>query len=137
MWVHRCSTSPTLDELTYLQCFLAIPSPDALRTTPNKRNYFSLVPFILFLLVRSDAFWCLSSCKLCLQLEKDAYFVLSRAWDKEKILSPYEESNLRPSDSVLRCSNHWVTESPRWARFITKSIWHTFCILLGSVMSIA
>ena len=32
------------------------------------------------------------------------FFVLSRAWDKEKILSPHEESNLRPSDSVLRCS---------------------------------
>ena len=29
------------------------------------------------------------------------FFVLSRAWDKEKILSPHEESNLRPS--VSRC----------------------------------
>ena len=27
------------------------------------------------------------------------FFVLSRAWDKDK-----EQSNLRPSDSVLRCS---------------------------------
>ena len=26
------------------------------------------------------------------------FFVLSQAWDKEKIPSPYEESNLRPSD---------------------------------------
>ena len=34
------------------------------------------------------------------------FFVLSRAWDKEKkILSPHEESNLRPSDSALRCSD--------------------------------
>ena len=32
------------------------------------------------------------------------FFVLSRAWDKEKILSPHEESNLRPSDSAFRCS---------------------------------
>ena len=32
------------------------------------------------------------------------FFVLSRAWDKEKILSPNEKSNLRPSDSALRCS---------------------------------
>ena len=32
------------------------------------------------------------------------FFVLSRAWDKEKILSPHEESNLRPSDSALRYS---------------------------------
>ena len=30
--------------------------------------------------------------------------VLSRAWDREKILSPHEESNLRPSDTALRCS---------------------------------
>ena len=32
------------------------------------------------------------------------FFVLSRAWDKEQILSPHGESNLRHSDSVLRCS---------------------------------
>ena len=32
------------------------------------------------------------------------FFVLSRAWDKEKVLSLHEESNLRPSDSALRCS---------------------------------
>ena len=32
------------------------------------------------------------------------FIVLSRAWDKEKILSPHEESNLRRSDSALRCS---------------------------------
>ena len=31
------------------------------------------------------------------------FFVSSRAWDKEKILSPHEEWNLRPSDSALRC----------------------------------
>ena len=51
----------------------------------------------------------------CLQIinfmEKDVFFVLSRAWDKEKILSPHEESNLRPSDPALRCSNHWATET--------------------------
>ena len=28
------------------------------------------------------------------------FFVLSRAWDKERILSPHEELNLRPSDSA-------------------------------------
>ena len=32
------------------------------------------------------------------------FFVLSRAWDKKQILSLHEESNLRPSDSALRCS---------------------------------
>ena len=30
------------------------------------------------------------------------FFVLSRVWDKDKILNPNEESNLRPMDSVLR-----------------------------------
>ena len=30
--------------------------------------------------------------------EELKFFVLSRAWDKEKILSPHEESKLRPSD---------------------------------------
>ena len=30
----------------------------------------------------------------------------TRAWDKEKILSRHEESNLRPLDTALRCSNH-------------------------------
>ena len=66
--------------------------------------------------------------------QKDV-FVLSRAWDKEKILSPHEKSNLRSSHSALRCSNHWPTETPRWARSITKFVWHASCILLGSAMS--
>ena len=30
------------------------------------------------------------------------FYVLSRAWDKEKTLSPHEEPNLVPSNSVLR-----------------------------------
>ena len=37
-------------------------------------------------------------------IKKEVFFVLSRAWDKEKIQSPHEESNLRPSDSAFRCS---------------------------------
>ena len=32
------------------------------------------------------------------------FFVLSRTWDKERILSLCEESNLKPSDSALQCS---------------------------------
>ena len=31
------------------------------------------------------------------------FFVLSRAWDKENILTPHEESNLKPSHSTPRC----------------------------------
>ena len=38
------------------------------------------------------------------EIKKDVFFVLSQAWDKERILSPREESNFRPSDSALRCS---------------------------------
>ena len=32
------------------------------------------------------------------------FFILSGAWDKEKVLSPYEESNLTPLNSALWCS---------------------------------
>ena len=32
------------------------------------------------------------------------FFLLSRIWGKEKILSPHEESNLRLSDSAIQCS---------------------------------
>ena len=37
-------------------------------------------------------------------LERNMFFVLSQAWDKEKVLSPHQESNHRPSDFVLQCS---------------------------------
>ena len=49
------------------------------------------------------------SFELSKEIKKDV-FVLSRAWDKEKILSPCEEWNLRPLDSTLRCS---ITEPQR------------------------
>ena len=39
--------------------------------------------------------------QLIIPLKKHVFFVLSRAGDKEKILSPHEELNLRPSDSML------------------------------------
>ena len=54
---------------------------------------------------------------------------------KKTFWVPNEESNLRSSHSTLRCSNHWPTETPRWARSITKFVWHASCILLGSEMS--
>ena len=44
------------------------------------------------------------------EIAKDV-FVLSRAWDKEKILSPHKESNLRPP-MLYR----WATETLQWAR---------------------
>ena len=40
------------------------------------------------------------SFELSKEIKKDV-FILSRAWDKEKILSPHEESNLRSLDSTL------------------------------------
>ena len=43
------------------------------------------------------------SFKLGKEIEKDV-FPLITTWDKETILSSYEKSNLRPSDSILRCS---------------------------------
>ena len=36
--------------------------------------------------------------------ERNMFFVLSQAWNKEKVLSPHQESNHRPSDFVLQCS---------------------------------
>ena len=66
--------------------------------------------------------------------ERYIFFALSRAWDKEKIQSHYEESNLRPLDSVLRCSNQWATETPLWARSIMTCILHTARI--GNVESV-
>ena len=42
------------------------------------------------------------------------FFVLSRACNKEKLLSPYEELKIRPSELY--------TETLRWARSITKSM---------------
>ena len=43
-------------------------------------------------------------------IEKDGFIVLLLTWDKEKILSPHEELNLRPSDSTLWYS---TTEAQR------------------------
>ena len=42
--------------------------------------------------------------ELSKEIEKDVFFLLTWAWDKEKILSPHEESKLRPLDSALQCS---------------------------------
>ena len=45
-----------------------------------------------------------SVCCTIFMIEKDVFFILSRAWDKEKILKRHEESNLRPSDSAFQRS---------------------------------
>ena len=41
---------------------------------------------------------------------RNMFFILSQTWDKEKILSPHEKSNLKSSDSALRC---FTTEPQR------------------------
>ena len=81
-------------------------------------------------------------CKLCLffflhctakqDLEKDFFFLLW-VWDKEKILSPYEELNLRPLDSTLWCSTTepqgiYGEQGPFWSSYMT-------CILNTSGIS--
>ena len=51
-------------------------------------------------------------------LEKEV-FVLSRVWNKEKILSPHEESNLRPGFHAPMLY-HWATETLQCVRSATK-----------------
>ena len=63
---------------------------------------------------------------------RERFFVLSRAWDREKILSLHKESNLRTSDSALRCA---TTEPQRFycRRDLLRSSQDTpSCTLLGS-----
>ena len=70
-------------------------------------------------------------------LENDVFFVLSRAWDIEKNSeSPW---GIEPQTFGFRVPvlYRWVTGTPRWARSVTKFIWHASCLLLGSAMSIA
>ena len=51
-------------------------------------------------------------------LEKEV-FVLSRVWNKEKILSPHEESNLRPGFHAPMLY-HWATGTLQCVRSTTK-----------------
>ena len=42
------------------------------------------------------------------EINKDGFLSCLKCGTKKKILSPHEESNPRPSDSVLQC--HFTTE---------------------------
>ena len=44
------------------------------------------------------------------------FFVLSRAWDKEKILSPQEKSKPQTFGFRVSIFYHWATETLWWAR---------------------
>ena len=58
-------------------------------------------------------------------VEKDFCSSCHERGTEKKILSPHEEPNLRDSDTALRCSNHWATETPRWARGLLRSSYDT------------
>ena len=53
------------------------------------------------------------------KMGKKEVFVLSRVWNKEKILSPHEESNLRPGFHAPMLY-HWATETLQCVRSTTK-----------------
>ena len=64
-------------------------------------------------------------------LKKQArmFLVFSRVWDKERILSPHKELNLRPSDSLLQSFTNKVKrfygeQGPLWSLYMTL-ILHT------------
>ena len=65
------------------------------------------------------------------------FTVLSRAWDKEKILSPHEESNLLDvriprSDAQPLSHKHSMVSKALYE----VHVWHPSCKPLGSTMSI-
>ena len=67
------------------------------------------------------------SFELSKEIDKKMFFVLSRVWDKEKILSLHEELNLRPLDFVLQCS----TREPQGLyseRGLLQSSYDTNCL---------
>ena len=61
-------------------------------------------------------------------------FVLSLAWDKKNSEFP---QGIEPQTFGFRAPMfyHWATETPLWARSITKVISHSSCIPLRSAMS--
>ena len=71
------------------------------------------------------------------EIKKDVFFVLSQAWDKRKNSESPWGIKLQTFGFRAPMLYHWAIETPRWARCITKFIWHASCILLGSAMSIA
>ena len=60
--------------------------------------------------------------------EKDVFRLVTSVEQKNSE-SPWMRN--RTSDLQIHLY-HWATETPRWARSITKFIWHTSCILIGS-----
>ena len=51
------------------------------------------------------------------------FFVLLRALDEEKLLSPHEETKLTPSDSSLRCSTTEPQGKLCWNHGCQVTVW--------------
>ena len=60
--------------------------------------------------------------ELSKEIEKDVFHLVVNMGQRKTFLVPM--------------LYHWATETPWWARSITKYIWHASCILLGSAMLI-
>ena len=56
------------------------------------------------------------------------FFFLSQAWNKEKILSPHEKSNLTTSASILQCSapelQRLYGEQSPFMKFLFSVVFH-------------
>ena len=61
------------------------------------------------------------------------FFILLRASNKEKILNTQVELNRRPWDFMLWCSPLSHRDSMVSKAHYNVHLWHTLCILLGSV----
>ena len=67
--------------------------------------------------------------------KRDVFFVLSRAWDKERILSPHEELNLRPSDSAREVQKIPSEQVLEWQSI--RCYWRNYNKLLFLCQSIS
>ena len=66
--------------------------------------------------------------RITVSISREMFFFLSRAWDKEKILSPHEESNLRPSDlrsDALPLSHKDTSMSEVYYEVLMTRVLHT------------
>ena len=73
------------------------------------------------------------SFKLGKDIKKDVFRLVTSVGQRKNSESPW---GIEPQTFGFRAPMlyHWATETPRWARSITKFIWHASCILLGSAV---
>ena len=72
---------------------------------------------------------------LCKEIEKDGFCLVMSVGQRKNSESPW---GIAPQTFgfLAPMLYHWATETLWWMRSITKFIWHTSCIRLGSAMSI-